>query len=159
MGKARPTPALEPHEALQTEISELRTEVANLRAFVQVANEIFEGIREDLQWLTQNGIEIREPLGQRLPIPVLKGMALDPAGDDWGEKLDINYGLKSSRPDDASSIPAESPSQPCRSPESSSPDDESQPSVVESTTQPTSHELLPKTDDNPSPPRPRDRLF
>lgn len=98
MAKARPAPALEPHEALQAEISELRTEVANLRAFVQIANEIFEGIREDLQWLTQNGIEIREPIGRLHPIPVLKGMALDPAGDDWGEKLVINHGHLSAEP-------------------------------------------------------------
>ena len=45
----------------------MRTEVANLRDHMQVLNEILDGIRDDLQWVTQNGIEVREPLGFRIP--------------------------------------------------------------------------------------------
>ena len=148
MDKARPAPALEPHEALQVEISELRTEVANLRAFVQIANEIFEGIREDLQWLTQNGIEIRDPVGRLHPIPVLKGMALDPAGDDWGEKLVINHGL------------ASEPSKPLTKPPSTTATSSEQPPV----STPELASPKPEQPQPPSPPtspspRPRDRLF
>ena len=65
--KFSPAPALEPHEELRAEISEMRTEVANLRDHMQVLNEILDGIRDDLQWVTQNGIEVREPLGFRIP--------------------------------------------------------------------------------------------
>lgn len=147
MAKKSVAPALEPHEALQIEISELRTEVANLRAFVQIANEIFEGIREDLQWVTQNGIEIREPVGRLYPIPVLKSMALDPAGEDWGEKLVINHGLTSEPSEPLTELPSTTAASfaqpPASTPEPASPKPE-QP-------QPPSPRA--------SPPRPRDRLF
>ena len=148
MAKAHPAPALEPYEALQAEISKLRTEVANLRAFVQIANEIFEGIREDLQWLTQNGIEIREPVSRLHPIPVLKGMALDPAGDDWGEKLVINHGL-ASKP--SSPLTAPSPSTVAASEQ-----------IPISNPEPTTPKHEPSQSASPpaaTSPRPRDRLF
>lgn len=149
MAKKSVAPALEPHEALQVEISELRTEVANLRAFVQIANEIFEGIREDLQWLTQNGIEIREPVGRLYPIPVLKGMALDPVGDDWGAKLDINHGLQTSDPTVASREVTTS----------TSIESEACPQSVIEPKSPPNSEPLPSVDKAPPPPRPRGSLF
>lgn len=148
MAKKSVAPALEPHEALQVEISELRIEVANLRAFVQIANEIFEGIREDLQWLTQNGIEIREPVGRLYPIPVLKSMALDPAGDDWGEKLVINHGLTSE------------PSEPLTKPPANTVAASEQAPVSAPDPTPPKPELPQPSSPPASPlPRPRDRLF
>lgn len=150
MAKKKPelAPALEPHEALQVEISELRTEVANLRAFVQIANDIFEGIREDLQWLTQNGIEIREPVGRLYPIPVLKSMALDPAGEDWGEKLVINHGL------------ASEPSEPLTKPPSTTATSSEQPPAsTPEPASPKSEQPQPPSPPTSPSPRPRDRLF
>jgi|GEM_PF-6629445 len=148
MAKKSAAPALEPHEALQVEISELRTEVANLRAFVQIANEIFEGIREDLQWVTQNGIEIREPVGRLYPIPVLKGMALNPAGDDWNEHLVINHGLAGESSEPLTKPPANTVAVSEQAPVSAP---EPTPLKPEQT-QPSSPPVSP-------PSRPRDRLF
>ena len=150
MAKGRPAPAPEPHEELRVEISELRTEVANLRAYVQVANAIFEEIREDLQWLTQNGIEIREPVGRLHPIPILKRMALDPAGEDWGEKLVIDFGIPSEHPELRSEQPLRAVAA-TQQPSAPNADSVSR----------TPEQVLPSSSITSPlpPPRPRDRLF
>ena len=158
MAKKTQAPALEPHEELRAEISEMRTEVANLRDHIRVLNEILDGIREDLQWVTQNGLEVREPLGFRIPSPVLKSMALDPAAsdDDWGSKLDINHGLKSSRPEvRATSTMNREVAQPPKNEPPSHPALSAvaalQPSAVESSSSPAKP--------TPQPPKKRGNLF
>ena len=141
-GKARPAPASDDYSEVHREISELRTELANLRDQMRVLNQILDGIREDLQWVTQNGIEVREPLGFRIPSPVLKAMALDPAGDDWGEKLDINHGLKSVRPDEPAMAV-----------------DEPRAAAEPTPNRSKAHQPASPTSPTPSPPRPRGSLF
>lgn len=121
---------------LSADVVELRHEVASLRAHVAVLNEVFGGIREELQWITQNGFPLREPIEFVRQIPVLRAIALDPIGDHLGEQLDIDHAWIATTPDAATSVPAES---------------------IAPTS--TSLEPLPKTADKPAPPRPRDRLF
>lgn len=56
-------------------------------------------IREEISWVTRNGLPVRTPL----PVsPVLKRMALDPLAADWGERLLIERG-------EAQAVEAESP--------------------------------------------------
>lgn len=71
------------------EITELREEVTDLKNHVRVLVDAIDEIRVELQWVTRNGLPIREPLPT---VPILKRMALDPCADDWGERLVIDYG-------------------------------------------------------------------
>lgn len=96
--RAKPAPAPEPEAELQSTVAALTERCDHLAQQLQVQNDILEEIRQELQYLVTNGVEIREPIGRLHPIPVLKGMALDPAGDDWGEKLVINHGHLSAEP-------------------------------------------------------------
>lgn len=93
MSKARskPAPAPETDADLPTVVAELNERCDHLAQQLRVQNDILEEIRSELQYLVTNGIEIRDAPSFRARIPVLKGMALDPAGDEWGEKLDINH--------------------------------------------------------------------
>jgi hypothetical protein len=75
--------------AASDEIAQLRDEVTDLKNQVRALSDILEEIRVDLQWVTQNGLPIRESLS---PCPTLKRMALDPCADDWGDQLVIEYG-------------------------------------------------------------------
>jgi hypothetical protein len=78
-----------PPPASSDEIAQLRDEVTDLKNQVQVLSDILDEIREELQWVTRNGLPIREPLPA---CPTLKRMALDPCADDWNERLVIDYG-------------------------------------------------------------------
>lgn len=96
MSKARPkpVPAPEPDADLPTVVAELNERCDHLAQQLRVQTDILEEIRSELQYLVTNGIEIRDASSFRARIPVLKGMALDPIGDDWGDRLDINHGLE-----------------------------------------------------------------
>src|SRR5258708_6337135 len=70
-------------------IDGLTTELAALR-------DVIDDIREDLSWVTRNGLPVR---------PVehvhVKRMALDPCASDWRERLEIersNYPVNGSAP-------------------------------------------------------------
>jgi hypothetical protein len=66
------------------DMQELRQEVANLREIVRVLIDAAEEIREDLQWITRNGL----PAGETSPfLPVVRRMAKNPAAANWNERL------------------------------------------------------------------------
>jgi len=71
------------------EIAELREEIASLKDHIRLLVDAIDEIREELSWLTRNGLPSREPLP---PVPVLKRMAADPCAEDWGERLVIERG-------------------------------------------------------------------
>ncbi|MEZ6131130.1 MAG: hypothetical protein R3C59_20855 [Planctomycetaceae bacterium] len=86
MGKARSSESQAPEE-----IAELREEIASLKDHIRLLVDAIDEVREELSWLTRNGLPSREPLP---PVPVLKQMAADPCADDWGERLVIDYGTR-----------------------------------------------------------------
>ena len=71
------------------EIVELREEISSLKDHIRVLVDAIDEVREELSWLTRNGLPSREP---HPPVPVLKRMAADPCADDWGERLVIERG-------------------------------------------------------------------
>ena len=82
MAKGRETSAT-------TECEELRHEVAELKDVIGVLINSIDELRDELQWLTRNGL----PTGEPLPTsPVLKQMAADPCAADWGDRLVIERG-------------------------------------------------------------------
>jgi hypothetical protein len=68
--------------------AELRQEMARLREQMQVLTDVLEEIRQELQWLTRNGLPAPEPS----TVPVLKSMALDPTAPNWNAHLRIERG-------------------------------------------------------------------
>ncbi len=79
MAKGNETLATARNEALQNELAELKE-------LIRVLVDAIDQVRDELQWLTRNGL----PAGERLPtVPVLTQMAADPCADDWGERLVI----------------------------------------------------------------------
>ena len=77
------------------EDQELRDAVAELKDHIRVLIDSIDEVRDELQWLTRNGLPSAEPL----PIvPVLKQMAADPCADDWSERLVIARGDSQSPP-------------------------------------------------------------
>lgn len=86
-------PRNERSPAASDEVALLRDEVTDLKNQVRVLSDILDEIREELQWVTRNGLPIREPLPA---VPVLKRMALDPCAEDWGERLVVEYGVSQS---------------------------------------------------------------
>jgi hypothetical protein len=102
-----------PPPATSDEIAQLREELTDLKNQVRVLSDILDEIRVDLQWVTQNGLPIRESLPA---CPTLKRMALDPCADDWGERLVIEFGeprrtaeTVSHAGDGAKPLPSQSP--------------------------------------------------
>lgn len=77
------------------EIAALREEIAALREHVDVLIDTMEAVREELQWITRNGLPITP---HREPIGVLQQMALDPCADDWAARLVIDRGDRPSPP-------------------------------------------------------------
>ena len=71
------------------EIVELREGITSLKDHIRVLVDAIDEVREELSWLTRNGLPSRESLP---PVPVLKRMAADPCADDWGERLVIERG-------------------------------------------------------------------
>ena len=67
------------------DMQELREEVSSLREIVRVLIDIAEGIREELQWLTRNGLPAGEA-GMSF-LPVVRRMARDPAAANWNDRL------------------------------------------------------------------------
>ena len=78
-----------PPPAASDETAQLREEVTDLKNQVRVLSDILDEIRVDLQWVTQNGLPIRESLPA---CPTLKRMAVDPCAEDWGERLVMEFG-------------------------------------------------------------------
>lgn len=112
MAKSKP-----PSSPAADEISELREEIASLKDHIRLLVDAIDEVREELSWLTRNGLPRREPLP---PVPVLKQMAADPCADDWGERLVIERGQSRSTPSEppkseANAVkPASTPSEPGR---------------------------------------------
>lgn len=83
--------AMSSQSSAPDEIAELRDEIASLKDHIRLLVDAIDEVREELSWLTRNGLPSREPLP---PVPVLKQMAADPCAEDWGERLVIDYGAR-----------------------------------------------------------------
>ena len=92
--KARGAPAEKPAES-----EAIAAAVERLADAVVVLRDVLEEIREDLSWLTRNGLPI-----QPIEHVVVKRMALDPCDPDWNEKLEVE---RYSYPADASASPVD----------------------------------------------------
>jgi hypothetical protein len=86
------SPRKESPPAKDDEIAELREEIADLKNHVRVLSDILNEIREELEWVTQNGLPVQERPLPLPPVPILKRMAADPCAADWNERLVIDYG-------------------------------------------------------------------
>ena len=84
MAKSRPSSTPAPDE-----IADLRDEIASLKDHIRLLVDAIDEVREELSWLTRNGLPSSEPLP---PVPVLKRMAVDPCAEDWRERLVIDRG-------------------------------------------------------------------
>jgi len=83
---------------------DIRDELARLIDQLCVLTDVLERIREELQWLTRNGLPVQE---ERVPMsPVLKRMALDPIAADWNERLEIVRGGESERGEGSEAAPS-----------------------------------------------------
>ena len=76
------------------EVQELRDAVVELKDHIRVLINVIDEVRDELQWLTRNGLPSVEPLPT---VPVLKQMAADPCAGDWSERLVIARGDSQSR--------------------------------------------------------------
>ena len=89
MAKRRETPAVPAID----EVGELRREMTELKQHIRALIEVIEGVREEMSWLTRNGMPMQET---PLPCsPVLKRMALNPTAENWSEQLEIVRGGES----------------------------------------------------------------
>lgn len=111
MAKSRPSSTPAPDE-----IAELREEMTSLKDHIRLLVDAIDEVREELSWLTRNGLPSSEPLP---PVPVLKRMALDPCADDWNERLVIERGEVAHKPpaDTQASVP-QAPTPPPQTPSS-----------------------------------------
>ncbi len=76
--------------AIPTEADPLRESVDQLTAEVQILREVLAEIREDISWVTRNGLPI-----QPIEHVVVKQMALDPCAKDWGARLVVERHVSS----------------------------------------------------------------
>ena len=76
--------AVKPNES-----DELRQEIAGLRDEICTLINAIDEVREELHWLTRNGLPVLE---RTEPPTILKQMAANPCATDWGERLVIVRG-------------------------------------------------------------------
>ena len=88
MAEAHDTPDCSHH------IDELRQEMQELRDNIQVLTDVLDEVRQELQWLSRNGLP---PPGRTPDRFVVNQMAADPCAKDWGERLVI---VRGSQPDE-----------------------------------------------------------
>ena len=76
------------HSAPATDLPEEQAPLAesmdNLTGELRMLRQVLDEIREDISWVTQNGLPVRPVEYVRV-----KRMALDPCAEDWGERLVI----------------------------------------------------------------------
>jgi len=77
-------PEAAPQEPLAAEVESLRIEVRVLRQAI-------DEVREELQYLNNNGVRMRD-VDQLPPIGILKRMAADVTSSDWSQRLQIDFG-------------------------------------------------------------------
>lgn len=89
MGKKRSSNAAASDESVDA-IERLDESVNRLADEMQSLWQTLDAIRDTLSWITRNGV----PPHADSPVchGVLKRMALDPTAEDWGERLDIDFG-------------------------------------------------------------------
>ena len=75
--------------ARESSIGRLEELVQRLAAEVNFVDSALADVRDDLQWVTRNGIPEHIPA---LGHPVLWRMAADPTAADWAERLEITSG-------------------------------------------------------------------
>ena len=116
----------------EPESSELAFEVESLRNEVRVLRQAIDEVREELQYLNNNGLRLRD-VEQRPPIGILKRMAADVTSSEWSQRLQIDFGngtrMKQNPPETNGTD--ESPSQQSPSP-ASTPTPSSEDSAVTS---------------------------
>lgn len=76
--------------AVPAEANPLRESVDQLTAEVRVLREVLAEIREDISWVTRNGLPI-----QPVEHVVVRQMALDPCAKDWGDRLVVERHVSS----------------------------------------------------------------
>lgn len=76
--KARSSPAV------TTESDPLAESIDRLTGELGALRHVLDDIREDFSWLTRNGLPV-----QPVEHVIVKRMALDPCGDDWADKLQV----------------------------------------------------------------------
>lgn len=86
MTKATPP---RPSHSSEDSIQELNDRIAQLTCEVHVLSTILDEVREQLSWLSHNGLP---PHAESLNChTVLKRMAADPTAEDWGQRLEIEH--------------------------------------------------------------------
>lgn len=89
MVRGKKTPASTPEAAAPQE--PLAAEVESLRIEVRVLRQAIDEVREELQYLNNNGVRLRD-IDQLPPIGILKRMASDVTSSDWSQRLQIDHG-------------------------------------------------------------------
>ena len=89
MVRSKKTPASAPETAVPQE--PLAAEVESLRIEVRVLRQAIDEVREELQYLNNNGVRLRD-VEQIPPIGILKRMAADVTSSDWSQRLQIDHG-------------------------------------------------------------------
>jgi hypothetical protein len=89
MVRGKKTPASAPEAAAPQE--PLAAELESLRIEVRVLRQAIDEVREELQYLNNNGVRLRD-VDQLPPIGILKRMAADVTSSDWSQRLQIDHG-------------------------------------------------------------------
>ena len=124
--------AAAPQEPLEAEVESLRNEVRVLRQAI-------DEVREELQYLNNNGVRLRD-VDQLPPIGILKRMAADVTSSDWSQRLHIDHGNRAetdqqpAESNGKNESPSEQSPSPVSSPTQSSEEDSAGTSVVRETT-------------------------
>lgn len=89
MVRGKKTSASAPEASVPQE--PLAVEVESLRIEVRVLRQAIDEVREELQYLNNNGVRLRD-VDQLPPIGILKRMAADVTSSDWSQRLQIDHG-------------------------------------------------------------------
>lgn len=89
MVRSKKTPTSAPEAVAPQE--PLAAEVESLRIEVRVLRQAIDEVREELQYLNNNGVRLRD-IDQLPPIGILKRMASDVTSSDWSQRLQIDHG-------------------------------------------------------------------
>lgn len=100
-----------------TEDGALQAAIERLADELRVVRDVLDAIHDDLNWIVRN----ERWSGGRLDHSVLKGMALDPTSDDWGDRLHIVRGTSASESEGASVTEQNAPDSQSKTPTSAEP--------------------------------------
>ena len=86
-----PSGRVSPVPTAETAQEPLAAEVESLRIEVRVLRQAIDEVREELQYLNNNGLRLRD-LDQLPHVGILKRMAADVTSEQWSERLVIDFG-------------------------------------------------------------------